>query len=58
MNVKSKELVTSVFEAIGGLLVIAMFIFLAWLFLVITPDQNSAECDALREEMRQKGIIE
>lgn len=58
MNRKSNELVASVFEAIGGLLVIAMFIFLAWLFLVITPDQNSAECDALREEMRQKGIIE
>jgi hypothetical protein len=58
MNGKSNEFVASVFEAIGGLLVIAMFIFLAWLFLVITPDQNSAECDALREEMRQKGIIE
>ncbi len=32
-------------EALGGILVVILFLILAWLFLVITPDQRSAECD-------------
>ena len=36
-----------------GLLAVAFGMFvLAWLFAVATPDQNSAECDALAEEMQ------
>ena len=32
-------------EAVCGILVVVLFIVLAWLFLAITPDQRSAECD-------------
>jgi hypothetical protein len=32
-------------EALGGILVVILFLILAWLFIVITPDQRSAECD-------------
>lgn len=32
-------------EALGGILVVLLFLILAWLYLVITPDQRSAECD-------------
>lgn len=43
-------------EVVGGILTFALIIILFWLFLVITPDQYSAECEALRDEMQQKGI--
>lgn len=52
-----KKILKSTLEIIGGILTIALMIILFWLFLVITPDQYSAECEALREEMQQKGII-
>lgn len=52
-----KKILKSTIEIIGGILAIALIIILFWLFLVITPDQYSAECEALREEMQQKGII-
>lgn len=52
-----KKILKSTIEIIGGILTIALIIILFWLFLVITPDQYSAECEALREEMQQKGII-
>lgn len=32
-------------EAAGGILLVILFLILMWLFLVITPDQRSAECD-------------
>ena len=51
-----KKFLMAALEVIGGILTIALIIILFWLFLVITPDQYSAECDALREEMQQKGI--
>jgi hypothetical protein len=46
------------FEIVGGILTIILFFILVWLFLVITPDQYSAECEALRYDMRQMGLIE
>ena len=53
-----KKKLKAALEIIGGILTIALIIILFWLFLVITPDQYSAECEALREEMQQKGIID
>lgn len=52
-----KKILKSTLEIIGGILTIALIIILFWLFLIVTPDQYSAECEALREEMQQKGII-
>lgn len=42
-------------EIIGGILTLALFVLLAWLFLVATPEQYSAECEALRAEMEAQG---
>ena len=42
-------------EVVGGVLVLAMFALVALLFLAATPDQCSAECEALRAEMEAKG---
>ena len=53
-----RNIMKSALDIIGGVFVMALVVIMFWLFLVITPDQNSAESDALREEMRQKGIIE
>jgi len=52
-----KKFLMNALEVVGGILAIALIIILFWLFIVITPDQYSAECEALREEMQQKGII-
>ena len=42
-------------EAVAGVLVLALFALLAWLFLAATPDQFSTECEALRAEMEAQG---
>lgn len=42
-------------EVAGGILTLALFVLLAWLFLAATPDQFSAECEALRAEMEARG---
>ena len=42
-------------EIVGGILTLALFILLAWLFLIATPDQYSAECELLRAEMEAQG---
>ena len=42
-------------EIMGGILALALFALLAWLFLAATPDQFSAECEALRAEMEAQG---
>ena len=52
-----KKFLKSALEFIGGLLLMALVVILFWLFLIVTPDQYSAECEALREEMQQKGLI-
>ena len=52
-----KKFLMAALEVVGGILTIALIIILFWLFLVITPDQYSAECEALRDEMQQKGLI-
>ena len=42
-------------EVVAGILTLALFTLLALLFLVATPDQCSAACEALRAEMEAKG---
>lgn len=42
-------------EVVADVLTLAMFAFVAWLFLEATPDQYSAECEALRAEMEAQG---
>ena len=39
------ETVETLKEAVGLVATLALFLILAWLFLVATPPQNSAECD-------------
>ena len=39
----------------AGILTLAAFALLAWLFLAATPEQYSAECEALRAEMETQG---
>ena len=39
-------------EILGGVAAIALFALLAWLYLLATPAQFSAECEALRAEMK------
>lgn len=38
-------------EVVAGILTLALLALAAWLFLVATPDQCSAECEALRAEL-------
>ena len=40
-----------IMEMAGAALTLLLFALLAWLFLAATPDQSSAECEALRAEM-------
>ena len=42
-----------VLEAIGGTITMILFALLAWLFLIATPDQCSAECELIRAEMAE-----
>ena len=42
-------------EVVAGVLAFALLALAAWLFLAATPDQFSAECEALRAEMEAKG---
>lgn len=38
-------------EIAAGVFTLALLALAAWLFLVATPDQFSAECEALRAEL-------
>ena len=42
-------------EVVGGVLTLALIALLFWLFLAATPDQSSAECEALRAEILRDG---
>lgn len=45
--------VMDVLEVLGSAVTIALFVLLMWLYLIVTPDQCSAECDLAREQMEQ-----
>lgn len=42
-------------EVVAGVLALALLALVAWLFLAATPDQFSAECEALRAELEAQG---
>ena len=42
-------------EVVAGVFTLALLALAAWLFLVATPDQCSAECEALRAELETQG---
>lgn len=48
-----RETLENIGEIVGGILVGLLAVVLFWLYLFITPDQNSAEFDAAQEESRQ-----
>ncbi len=45
-------------EISGGLIALLLFALLAWLFLICTPDQPSAEADLERAAMAASGAAE
>lgn len=57
MDKKKEKVLACAINAIGLLAVAFGMFVLAWLFAVATPDQNSAECDALAEEMQGGGTV-
>jgi hypothetical protein len=48
-----KERIRAFLEGVGAVVTLALFAILAWLFLVVTPDQRSAECEAVTEELQR-----
>ncbi len=50
-----RRLLRAVGEVVAGVLALALLALVAWLFLAATPDQFSAECEALRAEMETQG---
>lgn len=48
-----KKFLMVALEVASLILAIVFFVILTGLFILITPDQCGAECDALREEMHQ-----
>ena len=50
----TKRMLADAGEIIGGAIALFLFALLAWLFLTITPDQYSAECEALRAEIEAR----
>lgn len=49
----TKRTFDDICEIAGGILLAIVIILLFWLYLLVTPDQNSAEFDAAQEESRQ-----
>lgn len=50
-----RRLLMAAGEVVAWVLALALLALVAWLFLAATPDQFSAECEALRAEMETKG---
>ena len=50
------KILKSACEIICGIATLFFIAFLVWLWLVAEPDQMSAECEYLREEMQQKCV--
>lgn len=50
-----RRLLRAAGEVVAGILTLALFVLLAWLFLAATPDQFSAECEATRAELEAQG---
>lgn len=53
---KTKTEQFDIWEAVGLVAVMILGVLLAWLFLVSTPPQNSAECDYWAEQIEKAGV--
>lgn len=53
-----KKILGEIARIFGLIIFCILVVILFWLYLVITPDQCSAECDAVREEMKRMGWID
>lgn len=53
---KTKTEKFDIWEAVGLVAVMILGVLLAWLFLVATPPQNSAECDYWAEQIEKAGV--
>ncbi|MGN0844725.1 MAG: hypothetical protein ACI4QT_05830 [Kiritimatiellia bacterium] len=51
MNSDRPKMLSTVLEIVGGTITILLFVVMIWLFLIVTPDQFSAECEILQMEM-------
>ena len=49
----SREFWTNLGEVVGGIIFMILAALFFWLYLAVTPDQYSAECEAMRYEMEQ-----
>ena len=47
----SREFWANVGEVVGGILFMILVVILFWLYLIVTPDQYSAECEYQRAQM-------
>ena len=50
-DTKAMQHLKTIGDVVCGIFALALFALLFWLILVATPDQFSAECEFLREEM-------
>lgn len=53
MTIRTKMFLEDMCEAAGAVLAWIVIILLAWLFLLATPDQRSAEADAAAEQLEK-----
>lgn len=54
MKDSTRRIIANALEFISSLIALLLFALLAWLFLTITPNQYSAECEALRAEIEAR----
>lgn len=55
MKNSTRRIMANAIEISGGLIALLLFALLAWLFLICTPDQYSAEADLERAAWRHRG---
>ena len=53
MDIKTKIILGEICETVGAVIAFLTFILAAWLFLLATPDQPSAEAEACAQEIEQ-----
>lgn len=52
-----RETLERVGEIVGGILLGLLAVVLFWLYLFITPNQYSAECEYQREQVQKGGVL-
>lgn len=51
-----KKFFYNLIQVLGFIIMIILFYILFWGYLLVTPDQYSAECEAQREEERLSNL--